>query len=89
MKENILSYFSFPWICKSIFVTNKSHYSLRYLVVLYVQQVCFNRMKFVFYEIFHVELITFSEHLDLFAKINTTIVACSVESHLTHLRWFE
>ncbi len=33
------------------------------------------------------ELIAFSDHVDDFAKLNTSIVACSAESHLTHLKW--
>ncbi len=35
-----------------------------------------------------IELIAFSDHIDDFSKINTSIVACSVESPLAHLKWF-
>ena len=56
---------------------------------MYVQQVCLNQMKMVFYALYDVELIAFSDHCEIFTKLNTTIIACSIESHLTHLKWFE
>ncbi|XP_050293266.1 peroxiredoxin-4 [Anthonomus grandis grandis] len=33
------------------------------------------------------EILAFSDRLDEFKKINTEVVACSVDSHFTHLAW--
>ncbi|XP_068631522.1 peroxiredoxin-4 [Battus philenor] len=33
------------------------------------------------------EILAFSERIDEFKKINTEVVACSVDSHFTHLAW--
>ncbi len=35
-----------------------------------------------------IELIAFSDHINDFHEINADVVACSVESHLSHLKWF-
>lgn len=33
------------------------------------------------------EILAFSERIEEFKKINTEVVACSVDSHFTHLAW--
>uniref|UniRef100_A0A1A9W562 thioredoxin-dependent peroxiredoxin n=1 Tax=Glossina brevipalpis TaxID=37001 RepID=A0A1A9W562_9MUSC len=33
------------------------------------------------------EIIAFSDRIDEFRKINTEVIACSVDSHFTHLAW--
>lgn len=33
------------------------------------------------------EIIAFNERLDLFRKINTTVLACSIDSEYAHLAW--
>lgn len=33
------------------------------------------------------EILAFSDRIDEFHKINTEVIACSVDSHFTHLAW--
>lgn len=33
------------------------------------------------------EILAFSDRIEEFRKINTEVIACSVDSHFTHLAW--
>lgn len=33
------------------------------------------------------EILAFSDRINEFKKINTEVIACSVDSHFTHLAW--
>ncbi|CAF1407949.1 unnamed protein product [Adineta ricciae] len=63
----------------NVFDISLNDYKQKYLVLLFFP------MNFTY--ICPTELIAFSDHLQQFQEMNTQVVACSIESHFSHLKW--
>ncbi|UJR26991.1 hypothetical protein I4U23_008298 [Adineta vaga] len=62
-----------------VFDTSLSDYEKKYLILLFFP------MNFTY--VCPTELIAFNDRIKDFQELNTNILACSVESHLSHLKW--